>query len=384
MQLFPRCIVLLASLSVCIYTWAAEEQWEDHELQQKKLVELKQNISKLRTWIDGAQGEQSQLEKDLRATEEKIQAKVREINDIEQDINATEEQIGKLEGEEKEHLASLNQQKALLGKQIRAAYAMGQEQGIKLLLNAEDPQKLQRLMNYYGYLNKARGEQITAYRETIEKLKTTRASILERNQALVSSRNTLARARENLLGQRKEREVTLAKLTQSLNYRKNELVRMEKDQQQLETLVQEVEKTISNLELTQDSVPFIKLRAKLPWPTTGKLKKNFGRSAGGKSFRLPGVFFKTSVNAPVKAVHHGRVVFSDWLRGFGLLMIIDHGDGYMSLYGFNQALLKDTGDWVNSGELIASAGNSGGQPETGLYFEIRHKGKPDNPVKWLK
>ena len=171
MLLLPRHLLLLACLVFCLTAGAAEEQWEDHELQQKKLVELKQNISKLRTWIDGAQGEQSQLEKDLRATEEKIQAKVREINDIEHDISQTQEQIQTLENEEREHLASLNQQKALLGKQIRAAYAMGQEQGIKLLLNAEDPLKLQRLMSYYGYLNKARGEQITAYRETIEKLK---------------------------------------------------------------------------------------------------------------------------------------------------------------------------------------------------------------------
>ncbi|OZG71781.1 metallopeptidase [Hahella sp. CCB-MM4] len=379
-----RYLIIFLCLCFSQPVLSGSEQWEDHELQQQKLDALKQNISKLRTWIDGARGEQSQLEKDLRATEEKIQAKVREINAIESDIHDTEAQIRELESEEKEHLASLNQQQALLGKQIRAAYAMGQEQGIKLLLNAEDPLKLQRLMNYYGYLNRARGDQIEEYRDTIDQLKQTRAGILERNQELISFRNNLARARENLEGQRKERAVTLAKLTKSLNYKKNELVRMEKDQQQLETLVQEVEKTISNLELTQDSVPFAKLRAKLPWPTSGKMQRNFGRSAGGKNFRMPGVFFSVPVNTPVKAVHHGRVVFSDWLRGFGLLMIIDHGDGYMSLYGFNQALLKDTGDWVNSGELIASAGNSGGQQESGLYFEIRHKGKPDNPAKWLK
>ncbi|WP_020407880.1 murein hydrolase activator EnvC family protein [Hahella ganghwensis] len=384
MQLSFRHCLLFLCLSISLPVDSATDPWEDHELQQQKLDALKQNISKLQTWIDDASGEQSQLEKDLRATEEKIQTKVREINAIEGDIRVTEDNIKKLESEEKEHLSSLNQQQALLGKQIRAAYAMGQEQGIKLLLNAEDPLRLQRLMSYYSYLNKARGEQIDEYRETIDKLKQTRAGILERNQELISYRNNLAKAREGLEGQRKDRAITLAKLTKSLSYKKNELVRMEKDRQQLETLVQEVEKTISNLELTQDSVPFAKLRAKLPWPTSGKLQRNFGRSAGGKSYRMPGVFFSVPVNSPVKAVHHGRVVFSDWLRGFGLLMIIDHGDGYMSLYGFNQALLKDTGDWVNSGELIASAGNSGGQQESGLYFEIRHKGKPDSPTKWLK
>ncbi|AZZ94041.1 metallopeptidase [Hahella sp. KA22] len=360
----------------------ADSGWQDQGDHEKKLKELKRDISKLKDWIHDAQGEQSDLEKELRATEEKIQDKVREINKLQTSINDTEKQVDELEDKEKEHLASLSQQKGLLARQIQAAYGMGREQGVKLLLNAEDPTTLQRMLAYYDYLNVARGEHIEKYRQTIEELKQTRAEILKRNQALLESRNALALSKETLESKRKERETTLAKLNSSLNYKQNELTRMQKNQKQLETLVKEVEKAISNLELTQDSVPFSKLRAKLPKPTKGALQQLQGQSGGG--FRPSGVFFQTPLNTPVSAVHHGRVVFADWLRGFGLLMIIDHGDGYMSLYGYNQALLKDTGDWVRSGETVASAGSSGGQSETGLYFEIRHNGKPDDPLRWFK
>jgi septal ring factor EnvC (AmiA/AmiB activator) len=158
---------------------------------------------------------------------------------------------------------------------------------------------------------------------------------------------------------------------------------MEENQKQLEQVLKEVERAVANMQLDKDATPFRTLRNQMPWPAEGRLVRKYGsRSPDG--IGSTGIVIQSAVNTPVKAIHHGRVVFSDWLRGFGLLMIVDHGDGFMSLYGFNQALLKDTGDWVNEGDVLASVGNSGGQREGGLYFEIRYKGKPDNPLLWLK
>ncbi len=377
-----RLLSLLLALSLTAPTAFAEDQWQDQETQEKQLKQLKQNISKIKNWIASAEGEQSQLEKDLKAAETQIHSKVVAIRSLQRKIGAAEKQIKQLEAQESNQLNALQQQQDLLSQQVRTSYAMGREQGVKLLLNAEDPLTLQRLMGYYRYLNDARGQLINRYRDIITDLKATRSAILVKNQELISARNDLATTRDALEASRQKRSTALASLKRDLKSKQNQLQRMRQNQRHLESLVVEVEKTIASLEIKQDARPFGKLRGKLLWPTNGNLIRSFGSSDG--QFRSPGVFFRTPENEPVNAVHHGRVVFADWLRGFGLLMIIDHGDNYMSLYGFNEALLKEAGDWVDSGELIASAGNSGGQSQTGLYFEIRHEGKPSNPVRWLK
>ena len=375
------CCVLATIVST--YSGFIAGQQPDLNKQQQQLTELRNSISKIKNWINQAQGKQSKLVNELRLAEQRINKNLRQIQDLQNNISSLQIQLKTLKQKEAGQLETLRQHKHLLAQQVRAAYAMGQEQGIKLLLNAEDPATLQRLINYYGYFSNARGKQIAHSREIIKDLQQTRSEILSKNQTLIDSRNKLAKNQQELESGRTQRKSTLAKLNQQLEGKQNQLVQMERDHQQLELLVKELEKTIATIELTKDSVPFKKLRGKLAWPTSGTLLSEFG-STNKSDFRSPGVFFKTPVNQPINAVHHGRVVFADWLRGFGLLLILDHGDDYMSLYGFNQALLKDTGDWVRGGEVIASAGNSGGQTQSGLYFEIRHKGKPGNPARWLQ
>jgi len=159
---------------------------------------------------------------------------------------------------------------------------------------------------------------------------------------------------------------------------------MAKDRSQLERLLDAVEQSIANLEIPSDYRPFHKLKGKLHWPTKGKISKRFGSSRSGSNLRWQGVTLTAKEGSEVNAIHHGRVVFADWFRGSGLLIIIDHGDGYMSLYGHNQSLLIEPGDWVTVGEQIATVGNSGGKKHAGLYFEIRHKGQPTDPRHWCK
>ena len=159
---------------------------------------------------------------------------------------------------------------------------------------------------------------------------------------------------------------------------------MKANQARLEALLLEVERAISELELPDESSPFKAQKAKLPWPARGKVVESYGSRLAQGKLRSNGIRISANLNAEVKAVHYGRVVFSDWLRGFGLIIIIDHGEGYLSLYGNNNSLLLDVGDWASPGETIAYAGNSGGRNQSSLYFEIRRNGKPLNPKKWLR
>jgi septal ring factor EnvC (AmiA/AmiB activator) len=313
----------------------------------------------------------------------KFRDRVREIRKLDQAIAETRQQLSKLEEDERESLQQLRSQQNLLRHQIRTSYAMGREQGVKLVLNAESPQQIQRMMTYYGYLNRARRNEIQRFRETVDRLKTVREAILDKTDRLQRASSDLAKSRKTLDLERMEREKAVASISRQLQRSQQVLVQKESDQKQLEKVLREIEKAVANLKLEKDATPFGRLRGKLEWPVTGKLASAYGSPTptGGQT---TGMIVASSINQPVKVIHHGRVVFSDWLRGFGLLIIVDHGDGYMSLYGFNQALLKDTGDWVNQGDVLASSGNSGGQREGGLYFEIRHKGKPENPLKWLK
>jgi len=155
------------------------------------------------------------------------------------------------------------------------------------------------------------------------------------------------------------------------------------DRQQLEDLLSSVEEAIADLDLPEATTPIKQLKGKLPWPTQGEIVRNFGSRDTSSGSRWKGVLIRAKEGNEVHAIHYGHVVFADWLRGFGLLLIIDHGNGYMSLYGHNQSIYKQTGDWVASNEVVSSVGNSGGRDNTGLYFEIRRNGKPQNPKSWI-
>ena len=173
----------------------------------------------------------------------------------------------------------------------------------------------------------------------------------------------------------------MASLRKLISSDSAKLKQLKLDQKRLQALLKEIEKSLNFATIVSDKA-FKTLKGKLPWPLKGRVKQGFGSVRD--NIRYDGLWIQAKESAPVKAVHHGRVVFADWLRGYGLVLIVDHGSGYMSLYGYNQSLLHDIGDWVSAGEVVATAGNSGGRDTNGLYFAIRYKGKPSNPRRWLK
>lgn len=386
----PLCAALLASLlliqpGLCGQALAADKEalLQDREYQQRQLSKLKEDIAKVETWLKKAENKQSILTKKLKTAELNISENLRQRQVLEGQIKSARKTTADLTRKEAAQQLALHQQQTVLKQQLLTAHAMGHEQGIKLLFNAEDPLNLQRFLKYYEYVNSARTEKIEQSRLLIAKLQQTRSEIRASNQKLIDSKMKLTKNQQALQAEKNKRAQALAALANQLDDKQVELGQMEVDQQQLQNLIEQIEQDIASVVPPFDAAAFAKLQGQLVWPTNGTLTESFGASNNSQP-QSTGIFFKTDNSQSVKAIYHGRVIFADWLRGFGLLLIVDHGDDYMSLYGFNQTLLKETGDWVTSNEVIASTGNSGGQSQTGLYFEIRHKGKPSNPLSWLK
>jgi septal ring factor EnvC (AmiA/AmiB activator) len=239
------------------------------------------------------------------------------------------------------------------------------------------------MMTYHDYFSRQRVEQIQRVKFRLAELEKARhalalqSSTLERLQ--LKQEEELAR----LEAIRQQKQLTLDEIRKNIDSEGQELSQLLKDERALKSILKSLTDLLSDIPRSVASVkPFGEQRGGLPWPIAGELTTRFGSARGDSGKRWSGVIIGAQRGADVTAIARGRVAFSDWLRGYGLLLIMDHGDGYMSLYGHNESVYKDTGEWVESGEVIASVGDSGGQHRTGLYFEIRHEGKPENPIKW--
>lgn len=279
-----------------------------------------------------------------------------------------------------QHLAK---QRKLLASQIRSAYAMGQQPQLKMMLNQQDPTEMGRAMVYYSYLNKARGEEIDSFLVSIEKEKVLQADIISTKvelEALVQQKTT---EKKQLNKHRGNRKKLLAKLNRDIDNQQLTLNDLESSRGRIENLLKSLGELLADIPAGPlDQKPFGQLQGKLPWPVKGGFRASFGTSRQQGDLKWSGVVINADYDTSVRAVTHGRVAFADWLQGYGFITIIEHNDGYMSLYGYTQELHKQVGDWVEASEVIATVGDSGGQDRSGLYFEIRKQGKPINPKKW--
>ena len=239
-------------------------------------------------------------------------------------------------------------------------------------------------MTYYAYFNRARAKRIERLRFDLARLSEIEAGLAREREALERLEGENRAAIAALEAQREERRLFLTKLGDDLQRQETRLARLRDDERALTELLASLSRELADIPLKlEEDRPFSAQRGRLPWPVTGRVRHRFGTPRGEGDLTWQGVVITAPAGAPVTAVSRGRVAFADWLRGFGLLLILDHGDGYMSLYGYNQTLLKDVGDWVSTGEKIAHVGDSGGRQDVGLYFEIRHRGTPRNPARWM-
>jgi septal ring factor EnvC (AmiA/AmiB activator) len=266
---------------------------------------------------------------------------------------------------------------------LRAAYEMGRISYWQLLLNQQEPEQLSRLLYYHEKVVYARRDQFRQHKNSIDQLQQVERDIQAVVLSLQNRQRELQQQHERLVQQRQARERTLARLRGVIKNKDQQLKQQQQQQKELEQIIAAASRIASGKGFASNHVPFQQRKGKLSWPLPGKIQNRFGSVRNG-AVRWDGILIKSPAGTAVKVVHSGRVLFADWLPGQGLLMIVDHGDQYMSLYAHNEVLLKEPGEWVESGDTIARSGDSGGQQTAGLYFEIRHKGTPADPAVWFK
>lgn len=338
---------------------------------QNKLKQLDAQINSLQQTLNSAHDKRGVLNKELSETEKQIGEGVQKLRSIQNDINSTEKKIVGLQDQVNQLNKQLTTQQQLLTNHLRARYQMGEYQPLKLLLNQDDPNKVSRILTYYQYIVKSRQqliEHIDKTRKNLNKSKEELRSELLANKQL---KTELTQHQEKLNQNKGYHTALIQSLNHEIQDKQNTLHEAKKNKENLARLL----KSLSQQSITQTSKPFSQMRKKLPLPVQTQ----------GRSFRKmhQGVTFFAEEGAVVTAVYPGKIVFSDWLKGYGLLLIIDHGQGFMTLYAHNQSLFKRQGQYVSQNEQIASVGHSGGIKQNGLYFEIRLKGRAIPPLNWL-
>lgn len=376
-RLLPLLLVLLLGVSPL---GATERQAKEAELKQ-----LRERITALQQRLQKARGQHDALRNELRTTERRIGELNRNIRRLDQDLAERRRRQEKLEGEERSLQKTVAAQRDYLAAQVRAAYAMGRQEYLKILLNQQSPSTVGRVVTYYDYLNQARSERITRLSATINELERVQRELEAEAERLRTLREQRAGEKSALEQSRLEREQVVRRLKAEIESEDQRLTGMRRDEAQLKELIRALADALSDIPAEAGNrKPFASLKGKMQWPASGPLLVSYGSPRKLGKLRWSGVMIGAQQGQEVRTVSHGRVAFADWLRGYGLLMIIDHGDGYMSLYGHNQSLYKETGDWVEAGETIASVGDSGGVDKVGLYFEIRKNGRPTDPVRWCR
>jgi len=380
-MLRPRLLVALLLLSLAPPISAQDPNGALAKIKEQELEEVRTRISALKKSMDSAAAERDRLTGELQDIEVKIAEQRKRLRDIERDQQATQVRKDKLDAELAGREAHLDAESAALAAQVRSAYMSGNQEKIRLLLNQQDPATLGRLMAYYRYLNDYRAGNIEAIVEEIRELEQLRSQIAAEEARLAN----LAQTRYDELGRLnaslESRQELLAALRKRIADESKEVDRLAAQEQDLTRLIAELTSILSDYPITSEQ-PFSELKGKLTWPVAGTLLHDFGQPRAG-GIRWNGVVLAAPRGREVRAVYHGRVAFADWLAGMGLLVIVDHGEGYMTLYGYNETLLKDTGDWVAPGDVIATVGDSGGQSRASLYFEVRRGKKPENPRRWV-
>lgn len=356
---------------------------DDKAAKRAELQQLRERIAELQTQLQKVRNRYDQLSEDLRKSEQRIASLSRNIPRLSRELKQRRQRLEKLRGEERELQASVVLQREYLADQVRATYAMGRQEYLKILLNQESPATVGRVVTYYDYLNKARSERINRLSKTINRLEKVRLEVEAETKRMRALRDKQRAEKQSLENSRGERETVVAKLKQEIGNQDQHLASMLQDEQELKKLLNTLADALEDIPAEAGNrQPFSTLKGKLHWPAGGPLLVSYGSPRKVGNLRWRGVMIGAGEGDEVKAISHGRVAFADWLRGYGMVIIIDHGDGYMSLYGHNQSLYKETGDWVEAGETVATVGDSGGAERSGLYFEIRKNGKPTDPVRW--
>ena len=351
---------------------------------EQQLQQVREEIESLRRERARLDRRQGELQQSLQRSEEMIARQHESLHELQPQLEASSTRLASLAQELKVSAQQLGIQREQLAEQLRSVWRSDSGDLLRLLLEHDDPATLERVLTYHGYLQRAREEQLLALTTTLREVERLNASEREERERLGELHRRESSSLAALEATQRERHQIIDQLQRQIGdseARETELVR---DAEELETVLSTLRAAVSRLAPTAPAKPFRTLRGSLPWPVEGGVRVRFGSTRGSSGLRWRGIVIDASEGAPVQATASGRIVLTEWLRGYGLVIIVDHGDDYLTLYAHNQSLFREVGEEIMQGETIAAAGSSGGGNRGGVYFEIRHRGEALNPQQWLK
>ena len=349
---------------------------------ENELSALRETLKNIETTWRASRTALTETELALSKADAAVSRQVTELRRTQQREAETQTQIDLLMGHKDELIRQRDEELLQVKQHIRAAARMGATSPLKVMLNQEDPNSVARVARYFGYFAEARLESTRALEATLAELADSEVQLQEETKALAEQRELARVQRDELQEKRSDARAIVARYTAEFDSIDTRLSQLRANEQDLIDLLESLRASIFDIGQPNEVVPFASRKGQLALPLEGPLIKRFGELRPEGRVKWTGVLIEADLGTPVKAIHYGRVVFADWLRGFGLLMIISHDNGYMSLYGHNQVLLVEPGEWVNPGQIIGETGTSGGQPLPTTYFEIRAAGQPIDPMLW--
>ena len=354
-----------------------------HATQQDDLAKLRKRIASLQQDFEKTNESKSEAADGLRESDRAISNSNRRLHELAQEQQAANRELGQLQQRAAALDKELQGQQVMLGRLLYQQYLDGGEQEyLKLLLNNNDPNQVAREFRYYEYIARDRAASLKSLRAGLVKLQTVTDQARQKSDEVAALHAEEQAQHKTLEQDKRARQQMLTKIALQLKQQRREIGRLQHNENRLSQLVEKLAQVVPDTQPA--SISFKSLKGKLMLPVRGKLRNQFGMRRPESTMARTGWFVRAAANQPVKAVAAGQVVYADWLRGFGNLLIIDHGHGYMSLYGNNETLYKQVGDNLRGGDIIATVGSSGGNEESGLYFELRFEGKPFDPNKWVR
>jgi septal ring factor EnvC (AmiA/AmiB activator) len=354
----------------------------DPAAKEAELKQVRGRIESIRRSIHAEAEKRDALTAQVRKAELQVQAARERLSAVRERRIAAQARLRALEKEQAETQRKIDDEREALAGELRVAYVNGQQERIKLLLNQRDPAQAGRMMVWYGYFGRARAERITAITEHLAHLELLTEDIAAEARKLAALESEQSREVSSLADARDNRRQTLAKVQSTLKTRNDQLAKAQREAQALEKLVEQLRRAIDDFPDFGDQ-PFARARGRLPWPVKGSILARFGQLRAGGPLKWQGMVIGAERGAQVRAPFPGRVVYADWLPGMGLLLVLDHGGGYMSLYGHNEQLYRRVGDRVAAGDPLAAVGDAAGFGKTGLYLEIRKGRQALDPAPWL-
>ena len=362
---------------------------------QEELKNLREHIAAMQRELEKTSGSKSEAADALRDSERAISNSNRKLAELATQQRAADKKLNELQKQEQRLTGSMAEQQVSLGKLLYQQYLGGKHEYLKLLLNNQNPNQVARDLRYYQYIAHNRANWLTALHEDLAALNALSMATRQQRAELASLRTEQSAQKRILEKEQRARHQVLGNISQQLRQQRREIKRLQHNENRLAQLVDKLAKMLAqpksgtlfrndNLPDNRfDGSPFDQLKGKLVLPVKGEVTNQFGSPRPDSTVLWKGLFLRTPAGQSVKAIAAGQVVFADWLRGFGNLLIVDHGKGYMSLYANNETLFRQVGDMLRGGDTIAAVGNSGGNQDSGLYFELRHESKPLDPIKWV-